>query len=349
MTFRIAIEESAIAFGCEAGETVLDAAERAGYSLPYSCRKGICSTCEAELRDGEVVLGTKQIAAPAREVLLCQAKPLTDIVVRPKRIDRHDPTARKKITASVYRISRPADDVFTLMLRFPAGIRARFKAGQYLRVMMPDGDTRNFSMANAPRESDGVHLHIRRIPGGQFSEGVLMRLAKGDKLRIEIPYGEFYLRTGSDKPIVCLATGTGFAPIKSIIEDLIARGNTRQVRLYWGGRRRQDIYLQHLTDKWAARVPWLKFTPVLSEPDAEWTGATGLVHEAVLHDIPDLRGWQVYACGNPLMIRNAERDFQALGGLPDGQFLADPFVSSGNPEIGANQAIPEMSARQEIR
>ena len=349
MTFQIAIDESAIAFGCEAGETVLDAAERAGYSLPYSCRKGICSTCDAELRDGEVVFGAKQITAPAREVLLCQAKPQTDIVIRPKRIDRHDPTARKKITARVYRVSRPTEDVFTLMLRFPAGIRARFKAGQYLRVSMPDGDTRNFSMANAPRESDGVQLHIRRIPGGQFSEGVLARLVKGDKLSVEIPFGEFYLRTGTEKPMVCLATGTGFAPVKSIIEDLIARGNTRQVRLYWGGRRRQDIYLQHLTDKWATRVRWLKFTPVLSEPDAAWTGATGLVHEAVLRDIPDLREWQIYACGNPLMIRNAERDFQALGGLPDGQFFADPFVSSGNPESGANQTLPEMNAGQEIR
>ncbi len=349
MTFQIAIDESAIAFGCEAGETVLDAAERAGYSLPYSCRKGICSTCDAELRDGKVVFGAKQITAPAREVLLCQAKPQTDIVIRPKRIDRHDPTARKKITARVYRVSRPTEDVFTLMLRFPAGIRARFKAGQYLRVSMPDGDTRNFSMANAPRESDGVQLHIRRIPGGQFSEGVLARLVKGDKLSVEIPFGEFYLRTGTEKPMVCLATGTGFAPVKSIIEDLIARGNTRQVRLYWGGRRRQDIYLQHLTDKWAARVRWLKFTPVLSEPDAAWTGATGLVHEAVLRDIPDLREWQIYACGNPLMIRNAERDFQALGGLPDGQFFADPFVSSGNPESGANQTLPEMNAGQEIR
>ena len=166
-------------------------------------------------------------------MLLCQARPQTDILIHPKRIDRHDPAARKNITASVYRITKPADDVFTLMLRFPAGIRARFKAGQYLRVSMPDGDTRNFSMANAPRESDGVHLHIRCIAGGQFSEGVLAGLAKGDKLRIEIPYGEFYLRTGSEKPIVCLATGTGFAPIKSIIEDLIARGNTRRVRLYW--------------------------------------------------------------------------------------------------------------------
>jgi NAD(P)H-flavin reductase/ferredoxin len=332
MTFQIAVHQTDIAFPCEAGETVLDAAERAGYSLPYSCRKGICSTCEAELCRGGVASGGKQAEGPTSGVLLCRATPQTDIVIHPKRINRHDPAARKKITANVYRVSRPADDVYTLLLRFPAGIRARFRAGQYLRIAMGDGDTRNFSMANAPRESDGVQLHIRRIPGGQFSDGVLARLAKGDKLEVEIPFGEFYLRTGTDKPIVCLATGTGFAPIKSIVEDLIARGNTRQVRLYWGGRRQQDLYLSSLAEKWQARIPWLKFTPVLSEPDAGWQGATGLVHEVVLRDIPDLSARQVYACGNPLMIRSAQRDFEARAGLRDGQFFADPFVSSGNPE-----------------
>jgi NAD(P)H-flavin reductase len=332
MSFQIAVEDSEIAFGCEAGETVLDAAERGGYSLPYSCRKGICSTCEAELRRGSVVAGAKQMTGPTSEVLLCQAKPRSDIVIRPKRISRHDPAARKKITANVFRVTRPADDVFALMLRFPAGIRARFKAGQYLRVQMPDGDTRNFSMANAPRESDGVQLHIRRIPGGQFSEGVLARLQKGDRLDVEIPFGDFHLRTGTDKPIICLATGTGFAPIKSIIEDLFVRENTRPVRLYWGGRRREDLYLARLAEKWATRAPWLTFTPVLSEPDAHWQGATGLVHEAVLRDIEDMSGWQVYACGNPVMIRSAERDFQNIAGLPDGQFFADPFVASGNPD-----------------
>jgi NAD(P)H-flavin reductase/ferredoxin len=332
MTYQISVDQTDIAFPCEAGETVLDAAERAGYSLPYSCRKGICSTCEAELCRGSVASGGKPDEGPASGVLLCRATPRTDIVIHPKRINRHDPSARKKITAKVYRVTRPADDVYTLLLRFPAGIRARFRAGQYLRVAMPDGDTRNFSMANAPRESDGVQLHIRRIPGGQFSDRVLARLEKGDKLDVEIPFGEFYLRTGSDKPMVCLATGTGFAPIKSIIEDLIARGNTRQVRLYWGGRRQQDLYLSSLAEKWQARIPWLQFVPVLSEPEAGWQGATGLVHETVLRDIPDLSGWQVYACGNPLMIRNAQRDFETRAGLPDGQFFADPFVSSGNPE-----------------
>src|ERR1700744_3847162 len=277
MSYQISVDQTDIAFPCEAGETVLDAAERAGYSMPYYCRKGICSTCDAELCLCGLTVGGKQDEGPASGVLLCRATPRTDIVIHPKRINRHDPSARKKITAKVYRVSRPADDVYTLLLRFPAGIRARFGAGQYLRVAMPDGDTRNFSMANAPRESDGVQLHIRRIPGGQFSE-VLATLQKGDRLSVEIPFGEFYLRTGTERPVICLATGTGFAPIKSIIEDLIARGSSRPVHLYWGGRRRQDLYMASLADKWTARAQWLTFTPVLSEPDAHSRGGTGPLH-----------------------------------------------------------------------
>ena len=329
MTFTVSIDQSDITFGCETGETVLDAAERAGYSLPYSCRKGVCSSCEGSLRDGVVRIGAGEVAAPKADVLFCQAKPLSDILIDPKRIERHDPQARKRIGASVYRITRPVDDVAILQLRFPAGVRARFKAGQYLRIAMPDGDTRNFSMANPPHQGDGAQLHIRRVPGGRFSEGVLATLQPGDQLEVELPYGDFYLRTGSDRPIVCLATSTGFAPLKSMIEDLIKRGNKRPVQLYWGGRRRQDLYLAELAAKWAARVAWFAVTPVLSEPDADWQGATGLVHRAVLKDCSDLSGAQVYACGNPLMIRHARRDFETSARLPADQFFADPFVPSG--------------------
>jgi NAD(P)H-flavin reductase len=195
---------------------------------------------------------------------------------------------------------------------------------------MPDGDTRNFSMANPPHESDGVQLHIRQVPGGRFSEGVVAGLRPGDTLDVELPYGDFHLRPDSDKPVVCLATGTGFAPLKSIVEDLIKRGNKRPVHLYWGGRRQRDLYLADLPRKWAARAGWFKFIPVLSEPDPDWNGAVGLVHHAVLRDLTDLSGWEVYACGNPLMIRHARRDFRTTAGLSDGDFFADPFVASGN-------------------
>jgi NAD(P)H-flavin reductase len=172
-------------------------------------------------------------------------------------------------------------------------------------------------------------LHIRHVADGHFSEGVLATLQPGDKLDVELPYGNFYLRADSAKPIVCLATGTGFAPLKSMIEDLIKRGNKRPVHLYWGGRRPQDLYLADLAVKWAARAAWLAFTPVVSEPDAGWQGATGLVHHAVLKDQSDLSGVQIYACGNPLMIRSARRDFAQSAGLPADQFFADPFVASG--------------------
>lgn len=336
MTFTVSVEDSDVAFACEAGETVLDAAERAGYSIPYSCRKGVCSTCEGLLCDGTVAVGSQQFAAPKPGVLLCQAKPQSDVRIHPTRLEKVDLEARKTVAASVYRITRPADDVIVLQLRFPASVRAKFRAGQYLRIKMPDGDTRNFSMANPPHESDGAQLHIRHVPGGRFSEGMLAGIQKGDKLEIELPYGNFYLRTDTEQPILCLATGTGFAPIKSMIEDLLKRGNTRQVRLYWGGRRRQDLYMAELPEKWAARASWCKFVPVLSEPDPDWSGATGLVHQAVLKELTELSGWQVYACGNPVMIRSARRDFEKLAGLRADQFFADPFVPSGNSPPSAS-------------
>jgi NAD(P)H-flavin reductase/ferredoxin len=330
MTFTVSVDASGIEFPCEPGETVLDAAERAGYSLPYSCRKGVCATCEGDLRRGEVAVGSRHFAGPSDDVLLCQARPRSNVLIHPRRIQRRDPDARKTVTAKVYRIQRPVDDVAILQLRFPAGIRAKFLAGQYLRIKMPDGDTRNFSMANPPHESDGVQLHIRQVPGGRFSERVLAGLRPSDTLDVELPYGDFHLRQDSDKPVVCLATGTGFAPLKSIVEDLIRRGNKRPVHLYWGGRHQRDLYLADLPQKWAARAGWFKFIPVLSEPDPDWNGAVGLVHHAVLRDLTDLSGWEVYACGNPLMIRHARRDFPRTAGLSDGDFFADPFVASGN-------------------
>jgi NAD(P)H-flavin reductase/ferredoxin len=329
MTYQVAIGHSDIVFPVEAGETVLDAAERAGYALPYSCRKGVCSTCEAGLRAGTVEIGPRSIDGPASAVLLCRAKPLSDIVVHPRRIERRDLSGTKVIDAWVFRLNWPATDVATLLLRFPVSIRAKFRAGQYLRVLSPDGTARNFSLANPPQESDGAHLHIRHIDGGRFSEGVLKQLRLGDRVRIEIPFGDFFLREDTERPIICLATGAGFAPVKSIVEYLIRRESSRPVRFYWSGRHAQDLYMRELPEKWARKLPWFDFIPVLTAPDALWSGRRGLVHRAVLEDVPDLSTYQVYACGNPLMIRKARADFTREGGLPEDQFFAEPFVLTG--------------------
>ena len=329
MTFTVRVAESEISFPCEPREFVLDAAERAGYAMPSSCRKGACNTCEAALIDGEVEQrGRGRRTARDGLALMCRSQPRADITVRPKRFERIDIFRRKAITARIFRLARPAPDVTVVALRFPIGLRAPFKAGQYLEVVMDDGDRRNFSMANAARDNDGAELHIRQVPGGKFSVRTLSKLSVGDTLQVELPYGDFHLRA-SERPVILLASGTGFSPIKSIIETAIQAGNRRPMQLYWGARTRDDMYLAELPAKWAARHPWFSFTPVLSGPSPAWTGRTGLVHDAVREDHRRLADADVYACGNPLMVRAAQHDFTSGHGLPEAQFFADAFVESG--------------------
>lgn len=329
MTFSVRVAETGITFPCEPREFVLDAAERAGYSMPSSCRKGACNTCEAELIEGEVEQrGRGRRTARDGMALMCRAQPRADLTIRPRRFERIDIFRRKMITTKIFRRAAPAPDVTILTLRFPIGLRAPFKAGQYLQVVMEDGDRRNFSMANAARENDGAELHIRHVPDGKFPIETLSKLSAGDPLQVELPFGDFYLRT-SARPVVLLASGTGFAPIRSIIATAIHAGNTRPMHLYWGARKPEDIYLAEMPARWADRLPWFSFTPVLSEPPSSWTGRTGLVHNAVLEDYRGLSETEVYACGNPLMVTAAQRDFTEGHSLPDAQFFADAFVESG--------------------
>jgi NAD(P)H-flavin reductase/ferredoxin len=329
MTFTVRIADSEISFPCDPREFVLDAAERAGYSMPSSCRKGACNTCEAGLVDGEVEQrGRGRRTARDGLALMCRSQPRADLTVRPKRFERIDIFRRKTITARIFRLARRAPDISLLTLRFPIGLRAPFKAGQYLQVIMEDGDRRNFSMANAARDNDGAELHIRHVPGGKFSVKTLSKLSLGDALQVELPNGDFYLRA-SDRPVILLASGTGFAPIKSIIETAIHAANRRPMHLYWGARTFEDIYLADLPARWAARLPWFSFTPVLSEPSSFWAGRTGLVHDAVREDRNDLSDTDVYACGNPLMVSAAQMHFTTGHGLLDAQFFADAFVESG--------------------
>jgi NAD(P)H-flavin reductase/ferredoxin len=338
MSFKVRISGRDIAFACNGDETILDAAERAGYAIPYSCRKGVCNACECPLVAGELeVRGRGRVAGATKEVLICQARPCSDVEIAPKRIETSAPPARKSLTATVYRMARPAPDVVILNLRFPTGVRARFQAGQYLQVLMPDGGRRNYSMANPPHENDGVELHVRHMPGGRFSEGVLGGLAPGRKLAVELPYGQFFLREASTGPAILIATGTGFAPIKSIVEDALKRSIKRPMRLYWGGRGRADLYMLDRIEKWAARSASFSFVPVLSEAQGDWQGRTGFVHRAVIEDHPDLTGIEVYACGNPLMIAAARKDLAREAGLPEEQFYADAFAPSGAPDVALEE------------
>ncbi len=325
-SFTIRVADTDIAFACDDGTTILEAARRAGYEMPYSCRRGVCASCRGLVRSGEI-----DTPYPGDlYTLFCQATPKSDLEIVPREIRRIDPAARSTIDAKVLRVVEAADDVRIVQLRFPAGVRAKFKAGQYLEVLLPDGARRSFSMANAPQQSDVAVLHVRVVPGGKFSREVLPKLAPGAILRVEIPAGDFWLRD-SAKPAVFVASGTGFAPVKSMLEDAFRKKDARQMVLYWGARRRKDLYLIELAEKWAVQQPPFRFIPVLSEPDQDWQGRTGIVHRAVMEDYPTLAGRQVYACGVTAMIDAARRDFTSARGLAPDDFFCDAFVTPADP------------------
>ncbi len=332
MAYSVKIAETDFEFDVQAGETLLDAAERQGLAMPYSCRKGVCNTCLGDLVTGDAgVRGRGDITGPVKKVKFCQTKPQSDLLIAPKSVEKVDPIRRRKLHARIRRKDWIAADVVRLSLRFPIGTRVPFTAGQYLRVFFGDGLSRNYSLANAPRKNDGCELHIRVIEGGKFSDDALHALAQDDWLEIELPFGTFGVDLDGTRPAILVAGGTGYAPIRSVIEDQIATHSTRPLHLFWGARHRDGLYdLDRLTQL-AASAPWFSFTPVLSEDEADWRGETGLVHEAVLGAYPDLSDHEVYACGAPAMIDAAEAAFTAVPGLPADRFHADAFLTTEGP------------------
>lgn len=333
MSYEIRIDGTDVKFQAEASQTVLDAAANHGIEMPYSCRKGACGNCKGQVLAGDLVPGTAggshETGVNAMdEHLFCRAQPASDLVIKPRSWHRIDPDARKTYSATVFRNQLVASDVSILHLRFPKGVRARFAAGQYLQVILPDGQRRSFSMANAPHENDGVQLHIRHMPGGGFTAGVVPTLAKGDILQIELPHGDFYLREDSDRPLLFIAGGTGFAPVKSIIDHIIKRNIKRPMTLFWGSRDVAGLYAQDVVKKWLRQCPSLRYEPVISGPvnAAAWSGRRGRVHEAVLEIFDSVQNFDVYACGAPAMVQAVRTVLEDLRGLPPTQFFSDSFI-----------------------
>jgi len=342
MTFQVTIAPSQHQFTVMAEQTVLDAALAAGILLPYSCRSGACSTCKAKIVSGtiqpvpsaEVILSLEE--REAGYTLLCQARATSDLVVESREIRLASDIQVRKLPSRVTSISRPAADVAVLQLQLPATETFKFYAGQYVELILKDGKRRSYSMANPPHAASALELHIRHLPGGLFTDHVFgvgaTQMKEREILRIEGPLGSFFLREDSDLPIVMVASGTGFAPIKAIIEHMVHQDIKRPVTLYWGGRRPCDLYMHALAQSWAATIPNFSYVPVVSDalPQDAWTGRTGFVHKAVMQDFPDMTGHQVYACGAPIVVDSARRDFVAQCHLPDDAFFADSFTSEAD-------------------
>lgn len=336
---QVTLEPGGHVFNCDTDETILSAALAAGLLIPYGCKNGACGSCKGRLLAGELLHGPHQATTlPEQErlqgkCLFCVAKPVGDVTIEARDVRKLGDVVLKTLPCRIEQLDRVTDDVMIVRLKLPANERLQYQAGQYIEFLLKDGKRRSFSMANAPHDDALIELHIRHLPGGLFTDRVFgvsePALKVRDILRFEGAHGSFFLREETDKPVILVASGTGFAPIKAIVEHMFHVGNKRRMTLYWGGRRPKDLYLNGLAQGWADSHPGqFSYVPVISEaaPADNWSGRTGFVHHAVMADFPDLSGHQVYACGVPVMVDSARADFVAKRALPENEFFADSFT-----------------------
>lgn len=346
MSYRVIIQPSGHILQVEPTETILEAALREGFSLPYGCRNGSCGICKGKILEGTVDYGQYSEEALTDEerrngnALFCCAVPSADLVIECHEISAIKDIEIKTLPCRVQQLELVASDVMIVSLKLPANQRLQFLPGQYIDILLKDGKRRSFSLANSPHDDEFLQLHVRNYPGGAFTEYVFNEMKIKDMLRFTGPLGSFFLREiheGTD--IIFLAGGTGFAPIKSMLEHIFYQQGSIQcdkpkMTLYWGVRTKADLYLIDLIEGWQKQHGNFTFIPVLSEPLAtdHWQGRTGLVHETVMEDFQSLEKHQVYACGAPVMVKAAYHDFINARRLSKDAFFSDIFTpSTSNP------------------
>ena len=349
MTFTVSITPSGKTVNVDDETHILEAALAQGVVLPYGCKNGACGSCKARIVSGDIIQDPHQPSALSADearrgyALLCCARAASDLTVEARVVAAVGEIPIRKMPCRVSSIDRVAPDVVVIRLQLPANERLQYLAGQYVDLLLRDGTRRSYSMAAAPGTADGLELHVRHLPGGKFTDAAFgvsePPLKVRDILRLEGPLGTFFLREDSDRPIVMIASGTGFAPIKAILErvrDLVeSKSFARPITLYWGGRRPQDLYMHELCLRWESGIPGFRYLPVISDALAQdgWTGRTGFVHRAAMADFPDMSGCQVYACGAPVVVDASHRDFIGHCGLSDDEFYADAFTTAADMAI----------------
>jgi CDP-4-dehydro-6-deoxyglucose reductase len=334
MPHQVTIKPSNQVFSVADDETILDGALREGFNIAYGCRNGACGSCKGKLLSGSVDYGTYQDTALSDNdrkqgyALFCQAKATSDVIIECREISAIKDIQVRTLPCRVQKLENLAPDVRMIHLRLPASERLQFLAGQYIDILTKSGLRRSLSLANPPHDDAVLQLHLRDY-GGPFSQYVFNTLKEKDILRFEGPLGTFFLREESSKPMILLASGTGFAPIKAIIEHALHKSIKRPMTLYWGCRVRADLYLNDLAESWS-RDHGITYVPVLSDarPEENWNGRSGFVHRAVMADFPDMSGHQVYACGSPIVIESALSDFTEQCKLPPDDFFSDSFTPS---------------------
>ncbi|MDH5764463.1 MAG: CDP-6-deoxy-delta-3,4-glucoseen reductase [Gammaproteobacteria bacterium] len=335
MSHRVSVPASGHVFTIEENETVLDAALRQGIGLPYGCRNGACGKCAGELISGKVAYEEEALKAGALELhnqgktLFCQAMACSDLEIEVTEITESEDIEIKTLPCRVEHMQLLTHDIMKIELKLPETERMQFLAGQYLEIILKDGKRRAFSIANAPHDDDLIELHIRHVPDGHFGDYVFQEMKEKTLLKIEGPLGSYYLREDSDRPIILVGGGTGFAPLKGMLEHAFKVGIDKPIHLFCGVRAKRDLYMDEMVKGWLAEHNNLKYTPVLSQPEAgdDWQGKTGYVHEAVVDEYPDLSGYDIYLSGPPPMIKSGMEAFYEKG-LPESQIYSDSFEYS---------------------
>ena len=335
MSFKIRVPESGHEFLAEAGETILEAALRQGVGLPYGCRNGACGKCSGEVISGTTECDVEGLRAMAKKeheagkTLFCQACASSDLEIKVREITKSSDIEIKTLPCRVEKMQLLTHDVMKLQLKLPETERLQFMAGQYLEILLKDGKRRAFSIANAPHDDKYIELHIRHVPDGQFGDFVFDGLKEKALMRIEGPLGSYFLREENNRPIILMGGGTGFAPLKGMLEHAFHIGMKRPIHLFVGVRAKRDLYMDEMAHSWLEKYSNLKYTAVLSEPDASdnWQGETGMVHESVISHYPDLSGYDVYLSGPPPMVK-AGMDLFYEKGLPESQIYSDSFEYS---------------------
>lgn len=330
MSYKVSIKPSGTVIEVNENESILSAGLRHDLGFPYSCRDGLCGTCKAMVLEGKVRYEENHPLCLTEQekqkgvALLCQAKAESDLVIHIDLLD--EMPARKRFPCRVMKKSILSHDVVALWLKMPPTESLNFRAGQYIDILLPDGRHRSFSIANAPSSEEVIELHIRHVEDGDFTGYCYYDLEEKAILRVEGPLGSFFLREDSQRPIIFMAGGTGFAPIKSIIEYALEKNIQRDMYLYWGARTEADLYHHQLARSWAINNEHIRYVPVLSDPEAKsgWSGRTGYVHQAIIDDFDDLSEFEVYAGGPPAMVY-AGKDVFHEKGLPESRYYSDAF------------------------
>jgi len=331
MTYTVTLPTTQHSFTATEEETVLEAALKAGISLPYGCRSGRCGACKGKLLSGKVRYNDQPNALTTEMkahnyALFCQAHACSDLKIAVDEIEQFSQIKVQQMPVKVIKRHQLSHDVIQLLLKLPENIRLQFFAGQYIDIIQDNGEHRSFSIANAPHDDEYLQLHIRHVEGGEYTGYLFDQLRENDILRIEAPLGTFSLKESSPRPMILIGGGTGFAPLKGMLEHAFHIGLEKPMHLFWGVRSRRDLYMPELPLEWANRYPLFRYTPVLSEPlpTDEWTGETGMVHESVLNTYQEMSNMDFYLSGPPAMVYGA-RDIFMEKGVPERQIFSDAF------------------------